>query len=135
MSNLLELGRFVLAQQPFSVFLGSELVDFEPGRAVLALPVRDEFRQQHGVVHGGVVSYLVDNAITFAGGSVLGENVVTVEFKVNYLRPARGERLIATAIVEGSGTRLAVCRCEVVCIEGDQEHRCAVAQGTVTLRG
>lgn len=135
MSNLLELGRFVLAQQPFSVFLGSELVDFEPGRAALALPVRDEFRQQQGVVHGGVVSYLVDNAITFAGGSVPGENVVTVEFKVNYLRPARGERLIATAIVEGSGTRLAVCRCEVVCIEGGQEHRCAVAQGTVALRG
>lgn len=97
--------------------------------------MRGEFLQQHGAAHGGVISYLVDNALTFAGGSVLGEKVVTVEFKVNYIRPAKGERLIATATVEGSTQRTAVCRCEVVAIENGNETRCVVGQGTIaTLR-
>lgn len=135
MTDLMSLGRSVLESQPFSVILGTELIAFESGRAVLALQIRKEFLQQHGFVHGGVVSYLIDNAITFAGGSVLGEKVVTAEYKVNYLRPARGERLVATAVVEGSGSRLAVCRCEVMSIEGDKEVRCAVGQGTVAGLG
>ena len=129
--DLMELGLKVLAQQSFSVGLGTQLVSFETGRAVLALEVRPDMLQQHGYVHGGVVSYLIDNALTFAGGSVLGEQVVTAEYKVNYLRPARGERLVATAVVESSGTRLAVCRCDVVAVTGETETRCAVGLGTI----
>jgi uncharacterized protein (TIGR00369 family) len=135
LTELEKLGHAVLAQQPFSRHLGAELVEFEQGRAVLAIEVRPEFLQQHGFVHGGVVSYLIDNAITFAGGSVLGEKVVTVEFKVNYIRPARGQRLIATATVEGAGSRLAVCRCEVRALDGENENVCAVGQGTIALLG
>ena len=133
MTELEELGRNVLERQPFSQYLGAELIEFVQGRAVLALQVRPEFLQQHGFVHGGVLSYLIDNAITFAGGSVLGERVVTVEFKVNYVRPARGQQLIATATVEGAGSRLAVCRCEVMALDGKKERRCAVGQGTIAL--
>jgi uncharacterized protein (TIGR00369 family) len=81
MPDLMVLGKAVLQQQPFSQSLGTELVSFESGRAVLGLTVRPEFLQQHGFVHGGVLSYLIDNAITFVGGSLLGQNVVTVEFK------------------------------------------------------
>lgn len=135
MTELQQLGEKVLAQQPFSRHLGAELLEFEQGRAVIALAVRPEFLQQHGFVHGGIISYLIDNSITFAGGSVLGEMVVTVEFKVNYVRPARGQRLVATAVVEGSGSRLAVCRCEVMVVDGDKESRCAVGQGTIALLG
>jgi uncharacterized protein (TIGR00369 family) len=130
-TELEQLGRAVLERQPFSRHLGARLLEFERGRAVLALDVREEFLQQHGFVHGGVLSYLVDNAITFAGGSVLGENVVTAEFKINYVRPARGQRLVATATVEGHGARLAVCRCEVTAEDGARQTRCAVGQGTV----
>ena len=122
-----------MERQPFSRHLGAELVEFERGRAVLALEVRPEFLQQHGFVHGGVISYLIDNAMTFAGGSVLGERVVTAEFKVNYIRPARGQKLIAKATVEGAGSRLAVCRCEVVAKDDEKENVCAVGQGTITL--
>jgi uncharacterized protein (TIGR00369 family) len=135
LTELEKLGHAVLAQQPFSRHLGAELIEFEQGRAVLALEVRPEFLQQHGFVHGGVVSYLIDNAITFAGGSVLGEKVVTVEFKVNYIRPARGQRLIATATVEGAGSRLAVCRCVVMAKNGEKESVCAVGQGTIASLG
>lgn len=135
MEDLEQIGRRVLQSQPFSVHLGAELVAFESGRATLALDVKDHMLQQHGYVHGGVISYLIDNAITFAAGSVRGENVVTAEFKVNYLRPAKGTRLIATAVVESSGTRLAVCRCEVLVIDGERQERCAIGQGTIASRG
>jgi uncharacterized protein (TIGR00369 family) len=134
-ADLMALGKRVLQEQPFSQFLGAELLSFEQGRAVLGLAVRPEFLQQHGFVHGGIVSYLLDNAITFVGGSLLGPNVVTVEFKVNYLRPAKGERLVATATSESSGGRLAVCHCEVLAIEGGRESRCAVGQGTIAVLG
>ena len=109
MSELFQFGKQVLASQPFSALLGTELEPFEHGKAVLTLAVRDELQQQHGFVHGGVVSYLADNALTYAGGSVLGDSV-TSEYKINYLRPALGERLTARATVLSSGQKQAVCQ-------------------------
>jgi hypothetical protein len=70
-TDLLAFGRRILAEQPFSILLGAELTAFEPGRAELRLPVRHELKQQYGFVHGGVLSYLADNALTYAGGSAL----------------------------------------------------------------
>ena len=134
--DLLQLGRRVLAEQPFSVLLGTELTAFEPGRAELRLPVRDDLKQQHGFVHGGAVSYLADNALTYAGGSVApGHGVVTSEFKINYLRPAVGDALVARASVVHAGKNQAVCRCDIFAVSGDQEKLCATAQGTIALAG
>ena len=130
--DLLALGRHVLAAQPFSTLLGAELVAFDPGRAELRLPIRDELKQQHGFVHGGAVSYLADNALTYAGGSVMpGQGVVTSEFKINYLRPARGVALVARASVVYAGKSQIVCRCDVFAITGTEEKLCATAQGTI----
>ncbi len=131
MGELFEFGKQILAQQPFSVLLGTELKAFEPGKAELSLIVKEELKQQHGFVHGGVVSYLADNALTYAGGSVLGDSV-TSEYKINYLRPAIGERLIARARVLSSGKRQAVCQCEIVATDNSEERIIAVAQGTIT---
>ena len=64
---------------------------------------------------------------------LLWEKVVAVEHKVNYLRPAKGERLVATATAESSGSRQAVCRCEAVAVEAGKGRRCAVGQGTIVL--
>lgn len=130
MSQLFELGKKILANQPFSTLLGTELETLEPGTAVLALVVRDELKQQHGFVHGGVVSYLADNALTYAGGSVLGDSV-TSEYKINYLRPAIGSRLVAKATVLNSGKNQAVCQCHVMAVGDDGERVVAVAQGTI----
>lgn len=126
----------ILEQQPFSRKLGAQLAAFSPGHAELVLPIVDDLRQQHGFVHGGVISYLADNALTFAGGSVLGDSV-TVEFKVNYLRPAKGDgRLRAIADVIGHGKTQAVVRCEVY-LEPEEGERvlCAAAQGTIRSVG
>lgn len=131
MSELFEFGQRVLREQPFSMLLGTELLSFEPGEAVLGLAVRDELKQQHGFVHGGVISYLADNALTYAGGSILG-NSLTAEFKINYVRPAIGARLIARATVLSAGKRQAVCECRVSAIGEKGEVMVAVAQGTIT---
>ncbi len=130
MNDLFEFGRHMLDKQPFSTLLGTELEVFEPGRAVLSLVIRDELKQQHGFVHGGVVSYLDDNALTYAGGSVLGDSV-TSEYKINYLRPAIGDKLIARATVISSGKRQAVCQCEVIAVNDGDERTVAFAQGTI----
>jgi len=84
MDEMLEMGRQVLAAQPFSVLIGAELTGFAVGSAELKIPVKKELKQQHGFLHGGVVSYAADNALAYVGGSVLGPAVVTSEFKINY---------------------------------------------------
>ncbi len=134
MTELFDFGQKILASQPFSVLLGTELEVFEPGKAVLSLAIRESLKQQHGFVHGGVISYLADNALTYAGGSVLGDSV-TSEYKINYLRPAVGDRLVARASVLSSGKSQAVCQCEVMAIDGDEKRTVAFAQGTIRKVG
>lgn len=129
--QLLAYGRAVLAAQPFSVLLGTELVALAPDHTELQLPLRADHLQQHGFAHGGVVSYLADNALTFAGGIALSGQIVTAEMKINYLRPAVGERLIARAGVIGSGRSQAVVRCDVFAVKDGEEKLCAAAQGTI----
>ena len=131
MPDTLEPGRRVLAAQPFSVLMNAELLRLGNGQAELRVPVRVELTQQHGFVHGGVISYAADNALTFAGGSALGTGVVTSEFKINYLRPARGDTLVARAEVVHCGRTQAVCRCDVFSQEAGAERLCATAQGTI----
>jgi len=131
-NELFNIGQKALAGQSFSRLLGAKLTVFQPGEAVLEIPVREDLLQQNGFVHGGVLSYAADNALTFSGGSVLGSNVLTSEYKINYLRPAIGEKLIARGSVVYSSKRQAVCRCDVlVAKDGGTETLCATAQGTI----
>jgi uncharacterized protein (TIGR00369 family) len=131
MHDLLADGREVLARQAFSAVVGAELDVFEPGTAQLSVPLAPHLLQQDGFVHGGVLAYLADNALTYAGGSVLGK-VLTSEFKINYIRPARdAERLVAVATVVGSGRTQAVCRCDVFLESAGERKLCAAAQGTI----
>lgn len=129
-----ELARKVLASQPFSVYLGARLTAFAGGVAVLELDVRDELRQQNGFVHGGVLSYAADNALTFAAGTVAGPALLTAGYTIDYLRPARGTVLRARAQVVHPGRTRVVCRCEVVLLDSDgNETLCAIAQGTIAV--
>lgn len=126
----------ILRRQRFAAYMGTELLEFTTGRAELALTITDDFRQQHGFVHGGVLSYLADNALTFAGGSVLGDSL-TVEIKINYIRPAKGDgRLRAVGEVVGHGKSQAVVRCDIFVEREDGERElCAAAQGTIRKAG
>ncbi|MBK5207389.1 MAG: PaaI family thioesterase [Polaromonas sp.] len=127
----LQQGQAFLALQPFSVLIGAQLHALSPGQCELHVPVTGKILQQNGFVHGGVVSYAADNALTFAGGTALGVPVVTSEFKINYVRPAIGERLIARAQAVYAGQSQAVCRCDVFAMMNGEEKLCAVAQGTI----
>jgi uncharacterized protein (TIGR00369 family) len=127
----LAMGRDILAKQPFSVLLGAELAALAPGQVELQLALRPEHLQQNGFAHGGVVSYLADTALTFAGGTAMQVPVVTSEFKINYVRPAVGERLVARASADAVSKTQAVCRCEVFAVKDGAEKLCALAQGTI----
>ncbi len=131
----LAMGREALASQPFSRLLGAELSALEPGRVELQLALTDQLKQQMGFAHGGVVSYLADNALTFAGGTAMRVPVVTSEYKINYVRPAVGERLIARARAVHVSKSQAVCQCEVFAVVGGREKLCAIAQGTIAKLG
>lgn len=125
------LARQIFDAQSFSRLIGARLSVLGDAQAEIVVDMRDDLRQQHGFAHGGVLSYLADNALTFAGGLALGGDALTAEFKINYLRPARGTRLIARAQSIGQGKRQAVCRCDIVSVEEGSERLCAVAQGTI----
>jgi len=129
--TFLRMGREVIASQPFSVLLGAEMVALEPGRCELAATIRPQLTQQMGFAHGGVVSYLADNALTFAGGTAMQVPVVTSEYKINYVRPAIGERLVARARAVHVSKSQAVCQCEVFAVRAGEEKLCAIAQGTI----
>jgi len=131
----LAMGREVLSRQPFSRLVGAELVGLEPGSCELAVVLSAELKQQDGFAHGGVVSYLADNALTYAGGTALGVPVVTSEYKINYVRPAIGDRLVARARAAHVSRSQAVCQCEVYAIGAGTEKLCAIAQGTIVQIG
>ncbi|WP_250453792.1 PaaI family thioesterase [Caballeronia sp. ATUFL_M2_KS44] len=135
MAEIVDIARGALNAQPFSALLGTKLMQVDSASLTLCLPIRDELRQQHGFVHGGVVSYLVDNALTFAGALRLGPKVVTGEYKINHLRPAVSGTLMARARVVHAGMTQATCQCDVFVTDGNAERLVAVAQGTVARIG
>lgn len=127
-------ARQILAAQPFSELIGAMLTRFEAGAAEVVIPVGTRLRQQHGAAHGGAVSYAADTAITFAAGTLAGDSVLTAEMKINYVRGARGDQLVARAEVVHAGSTLVIVRCEIFDRDGGGEQLCAVAQGTVARR-
>ena len=100
----------------------------------IRLAIVDQLKQQYGFVHGGVLSFLADNTLTFAGGLRLSGQIVTAEYKINYLRPALGTELIARGQVLSAGSSQAVTRCEVYMVLDGTERLCAAAQGTIMVR-
>lgn len=128
----LRTAQKVLDSQPFSALVGARIAAFGDGAATLEIDSREDLRQQNGFLHGGVLAYAADNALTFAAGTTLGPAVLTGGFSIQYLRPATGITLVARAEVVHTGRRQAVARCDLSVVGQDgAETLCAVAQGTV----
>lgn len=138
MTDITDHARGALRAQPFSMLLGTELMHIGDNEVSLCLPVREELRQQHGFVHGGVISYLADNALTFAGALVLGPRVITAEYKINYLRPAVNGTLVARAkLVYAGGTRRpasVMCSSSTAITSGSSRSRRARSTASATAR-
>lgn len=95
---------------PFAKFLGIQLESIEPGKATMTLQIREELKQNAGVVHGGVVASLIDSATAFAILPLLkdDERTTTVDLTISYLRPLIGGIVSATARVVREGGRIVV---------------------------
>jgi uncharacterized protein (TIGR00369 family) len=128
-----EVAQQVFDGQAFSKLIGASLRSFGNGAAVLDVPHRPELLQQRGFLHGGVIAYAIDNAITFAAGTVLGTSILTAGISIVYLRPAAAA-IIATATVVGQTRRQAVVRCEVHSTDADgNDILVATGQGTAAI--
>ena len=114
--------------------IGGELTRVEPGVVEITLPYRADLTQQHGYVHAGIITTIADSACGYAAYTLMppGSDVLAVEFKVNLLRPAKGETFVARAEVVKSGRTLTVVRADVHALnDGDTRELVAIMQGTM----
>lgn len=121
------------AKQTIMGLIGAELTRVEPGLIEITLPYRADLAQQHGYLHAGIVTTIADSACGYAAYSLMPPNseVLSVEFKVNLLRPAKGETFSAVAEVVKAGRTLTVVRADVFGIEGERRDLVATMLGTM----
>lgn len=107
----------------------------EHGRTEIHLPHWTGVEQQHGFVHGGVVGMIADSAAGYAAMTVVPEtaSVLTVEFKMNLVAPADGEKLVARGKVVRSGKTLIITQAEVFAVKEGRETLCALMQQTIMV--
>lgn len=117
--------------------IGATLARVSPGEVDIHLPFRTELTQQHGFLHAGIVTAIVDSACGYAALSLMppGVGVLTVEYKVNLLAPAAGTHLIARGRVTKPGRTITVCTGEVYAYRDGQEKLVATMMATMmTIR-
>ncbi len=109
-------------KQAFMKTLGAEIVSIEEGKVVIACTKNNSLTQQHGFFHAGVLSSIVDSACGYAALTMMPEDadVLSVEFKVNLLRPAMADKIIATGEVLKNGRTLVVAEGIVTDESGDK---------------
>jgi len=115
--------------------IGAELTELAPGYCAISLHPRPEILQQHGYVHAGIVATIVDSAGGYAGFTLFpaDSSVLTVEFKLNLLAPATGDRLVAEGFVIKPGRTLAITRGEVHAETGGKRTLVALMQQTLIV--
>jgi uncharacterized protein (TIGR00369 family) len=125
-----------VGRQGFMGHVGAELSELARGSCTLAVDRRPELLQQHGLFHGGVTAFLVDNATTIAAATSRGQPALTAEYKLNLLSPASGERLICRARVIKPGRQVAVVAADVFCvIDGIEKHTATALASIAMLPG
>ena len=130
--------RASFAKQRFMATIGARLERVAPGEVGIALSFRDDLTQQHGFLHAGVVSSVVDSACGYAALTVMepGVAVLAVEFKLNLLAPAAGTEFLAIGRVVRSGRTLVVCAGELHAMHDERDTVVALMQGTMmAVRG
>jgi len=121
------------AAQSIMQTIGAQLSRVEPGIVEISLPYRTELTQQNGYLHAGIITTIADSAAGYAAFTLMptGASVLSVEFKVNLLRPASGEMFLARAEVIKAGKTLTVVRADVFGISGNERTIVATMQGTM----
>ncbi|RZT93631.1 PaaI family thioesterase [Rivibacter subsaxonicus] len=122
----------VIGRSPFTAWMGTSIEAIEPGQVTIRAPLRPEHRQHHGQAHGAVLAYMADTAVSWAAATVVGD-VVTSEFKINLLAPARGQALSARGEVLRAGRRQAVVRADVWAHDGERREHVATCLATIAV--
>jgi acyl-CoA thioesterase len=127
----LAIARETLHNNEFAKLIGMRLVDMKPSEATIEIEMRDDLRQPHGLLHGGVTATLIDTAMAFAVISVLTreEKASTVDLNVYYLRPHTEGKISCTAKIVKAGKRLLTVSAEVI---NEQGKLIATALSTYT---
>lgn len=128
--------RSSFAQQSAMTLLGASMTLVEPGTVEITLPFRSDLTQQHGYVHAGILTAIADTACGYAAYTLMpaGAEVLSVEFKMNLLRPAAGERFVARATVLKPGRTLTVTRADVFAFGKAGSALVAAMQATIISR-
>jgi uncharacterized protein (TIGR00369 family) len=113
--------------------IGARLVRIAPGEVDIDVPVREDLTQQHGFLHAGILATALDSACGYAAFTLMPADaaVLSVEFKINMLAPAKGERVVARARVKKAGRTISVCDADAFAIEGGAEKLVASMTGTM----
>jgi len=121
------------AKQGIMRLIGAELERVEPGLVQIALPFKPELSQQHGFFHAGILSTISDSAGGYAAFTLFPQDagVLTVEFKINLLAAADGERLTALGRVLRFGRTLTVCQLDAHVDKGGKRTHCATGLQTM----
>ena len=121
------------ARQRVMQTIGASMTRVSPGEVEIALPFREDLTQQHGFLHAGIVSTIADSACGYAAYSLMPADaaVLTVEYKVNFLSPAQGDRMIARARVTKHGRTVTVSTCDVFAVTDGRERIIATMLGTL----
>lgn len=133
--DALDRVRASFARQNAMVLIQASLPVVEAGRTEVHLPHWNGVEQQHGYVHGGVVGMIADSAAGYAAMTLVpdGASVVSVEYKMNFMAPADGEKLIARGRVVRPGRTLIVTQAEVFAVREGREILCALMQQTIMV--
>jgi uncharacterized protein (TIGR00369 family) len=121
------------ARQRFMATIGARLSHVAPGEVDIELAVRDDLMQQHGFLHAGVLASAADSACGYAALSLMppGAAVLSIEFKVNLLAPAAGDRIVARGRVIRAGKTITACWGDVMAYSGESEKVVATLVGTM----
>jgi uncharacterized protein (TIGR00369 family) len=121
------------ARQPMMAHVGATLAAIGPGTCEIHLPYRRQLTQQHGYVHGGALATIVDSAAGYAAFSLMpaDASILTIEYKLNILRPGEGELMIARGRVIKPGRSLSVVNADVYAVKGGVETLCVTSIHTL----
>lgn len=124
------------ARQTAMALIGASITRVEQGEVTIELPFRSDLTQQHGFLHAGMVTIIVDTACGYAALTQMPASaaVLTTEYKINFLSPAEGEKLIARGRVLKPGRSLTVCYGEVHAIKDVKEKMVATMLATMMVR-
>jgi uncharacterized protein (TIGR00369 family) len=125
--------RASFARQKLMKGIGASLTRVAPGKVEIELQFRDDLTQHHGYLHAGIVTSIVDTACGFAAMTLMpgDTTVLTIEYKVNFVSPAIGERMIARGRVAKPGRTVTVCAGDVFALSGEKEKLVATMLATM----